>query len=1361
MRVLHFGPVWRASRCERVQRRRTSRLACLAIVIVALSSCAMSPSASAGTLSRPAGATGVGYSSTPSSTEPYLACPPPTRNSAQCLVIIDPPAAVPAPVTKEGSPVGATSPAGEALPSGCFVGEDEYCGSGGDHGFSAQDLESAYKLPSGTAGSGQTVAIVDAYDDPNAQADLNVYRSTYGLPACESECFTKVNQEGGTTYPAGNSGWAEEISLDLDMVSAACPKCHILLVEAKSASFENLGIAENEAAKLGATEISNSYAARESEVGEKLTKEYGEKYYTHSGIPITVASGDEGYDDENPCPSEEGKCINLSPSFPAGLASVDAVGGTTLSPEGETGRGWSESVWIGSGSGCTLYVTKPAWQTDKGCAKRTDNDIAAEASPSTPVSLYDTYSLVVPGWQVVGGTSASTPLAAGAIALESSTLRAEGTEGIYKHASNWFDITTGSNWIGNGPECPENYWCHAEVGYDGPTGMGTPNGGATTTPPSALTEAATGVTTTGATLNGIVNPETSATTYYFQYGPSTNYGGEVPVGGAKVAGYTKPTSVTQSITGLHSASLYHFRVVAKSVGGTTYGADRTFSTAPKVYLSSFGSKGTTEGKFEAPQWTATDLKGDVWVTDFSNDRIEEFSSTGTFLRMCGSTGSGEGEFSGPTGIAVNPTSNLYRGGYIYVSDSGNNRIEVFSPECKFVESFGASGSGNGQLSDPMGLAFGSENDPYYKRPYVLMVADSGNNRIEAFNWTINDAQRKSGEFVATYGSKGSGEGQFVDPTDIILTGVERSYTEDFAVVDSGNNRIQEFEEEELTGLHESISYKYIRQFGSKGTGEGQFSSPTAIALDPTTGDLAVTDTGNNRVEEFLPAGTYVAKFGAKGTGTEDFESPKGISVSSAGSLNVADTSNNRVDIWESSQQTPPPAATTKAATGVTTTEATLNGTVNPEGQETTYHFEYGKTTSYGTSIPVPSASVGSGLSNVEESKTITGLEAGTLYHFRIVATNVSGTTDGEDKTFTTVTPSWRITTTPNPSETLDSYLRAASCTTSSACTAVGEYTFNASTYMPMAERWNGSEWALQSTPNPSGSKTTELYGVSCSSATACMAVGYDETSAGVYLSLTETWNGTEWKIQSTAEPTGTLNSLLKGVSCTSSTACTAVGWYENSSGVELPWAARWNGTAWSVQSVPAPTGAKQTFPYGVSCTSTTACTMAGYYVNSSSTDVLFAESWNGTEWKIQSTPTPSGATKTRVSGVSCTSSTACTLVGEYTNSSGVEVTLAERWNGTEWVVQSTPNPAEAKDSYLNGGVSCASSTACTAVGVSYSSASKYVTLAEQWNGTEWKIQSTPNDEKGEGWLTGGVSCSSSASCAAVGNTGKTFAEIYG
>ena len=406
------------------------------------------------------------------------------------------------------------------------------------------------------------------------------------------------------------------------MVSAACPKCHILLVEADNNLISNLAAAENEAAKLGATEISNSYAAREIEMG-KAAVEAAAPSYVHPGIPITVASGDDGYINENfEIQNEKGECTNCSPSFPAGLASVISVGGTEILPEGESGRGWKEYGWHSSGSGCTLYIAKPAWQTDKGCAKRTDNDIAAEAAAS--VSVYDTYGQA-PGWKNVSGTSASAPLTAAAIALQSAAVRAEGVAGIYKHPASWFDVTEGGNWIGIQPQCAEKYLCNSQAGYDGVTGIGTPNGGDAATPPSAFTEAPTDVTTTGVKLHGVVNAEASASTYSFQYGKTASYGKEVPLGGAKVSGYTKPSNVSYSLSGLLPATGYHYRVVAKSAGGTTYGADRTFSTSPKVYASSFGSKGTAEGKLEAPQATAVDADGNVWISDYANNRIEEFS----------------------------------------------------------------------------------------------------------------------------------------------------------------------------------------------------------------------------------------------------------------------------------------------------------------------------------------------------------------------------------------------------------------------------------------------------------------------------------------------------------------------------------------------------------------------------------------------------------------------------------------------------------------------------------------------------------------------------------------------------------------
>lgn len=322
----------------------------------------------------------------------------------------------------------------------------------GPAGYHPTDLQGAYNLPSATAGSGQTVAIVDAYDDPNAESDLSVYRSQFGLPACTTAngCFHKVNQSGGTKFPRANGGWAQEISLDLDMVSAVCPNCHILLVEASSSSLSNLGAAVNEAAVLGANEISNSYGGSES----LNDTSYDASYFDHPGIAITVSSGDNGYGVE----------------YPAASQYVTAVGGTSLTRASNT-RGWSETAWSGAGSGCSAYDTKPSWQSDAGCRNRSVADVAAVADPNTGVSVYDSYSYQGrSGWLVFGGTSVASPITASVYALAGNAANITYGSYPYSHASSLNDVTSGSN-----GSCG-TYLCKAQAGYDGPTGLGTPNG---------------------------------------------------------------------------------------------------------------------------------------------------------------------------------------------------------------------------------------------------------------------------------------------------------------------------------------------------------------------------------------------------------------------------------------------------------------------------------------------------------------------------------------------------------------------------------------------------------------------------------------------------------------------------------------------------------------------------------------------------------------------------------------------------------------------------------------------------------------------------------------------------------------------
>ncbi|MFJ8107622.1 peptidase S8 [Streptomyces sp. NPDC096132] len=331
-------------------------------------------------------------------------------------------------------------------------------------GYGPSDLQDAYGLTDAAAdnGSGETIAIVDAYDDPNAEADLAKYRSYYGLSSCTTSngCFKKVSQTGSTTsLPSADSGWAEEISLDLDMASAVCPNCNILLVEAKSATMANLGTAVNRAVTLGAKYVSNSYGGSES----SSDTSYDSSYFNHAGVAITVSAGDEGYGAE----------------YPAASKYVTSVGGTALSTSSTT-RGWTEKVWNtssteGTGSGCSAYDAKPTWQTDTGCSKRTISDVSAVADPATGVSVYDSYG-VTAGWYTFGGTSASAPIIAAVYAL-AGTPGSSDYPASYPYAylgtSALNDVTSGSN---GSCSSSASYLCTAKSGYDGPTGVGTPEG---------------------------------------------------------------------------------------------------------------------------------------------------------------------------------------------------------------------------------------------------------------------------------------------------------------------------------------------------------------------------------------------------------------------------------------------------------------------------------------------------------------------------------------------------------------------------------------------------------------------------------------------------------------------------------------------------------------------------------------------------------------------------------------------------------------------------------------------------------------------------------------------------------------------
>jgi hypothetical protein len=312
------------------------------------------------------------------------------------------------------------------------------------------DFHAAYALPTTATSGTPTIAIVDAFDDPNIESDLAAYDTQYGLPACTSTngCFTKVDQNGGTSF-SSNTSWHLEIALDVETVHQMCQNCKILLVEASTNSFTNLDAAVNEAAALGANVISNSYG------GSEYSLETTDTTYNHPGVVITASTGDSGYGVE----------------YPAASPYVVAVGGTSLHLNAD--RTWaSEGVWSGAGSGCSAYAAKPAWQADSGCSKRAVADVSADADPNTGAAIYD--SIGASGgnaWYQVGGTSLSAPLIGAVYALAGSTGVANPASVPYAHAGSLHDIASGSN-----GSCSPSYLCTGGSGYDGPTGVGTPNG---------------------------------------------------------------------------------------------------------------------------------------------------------------------------------------------------------------------------------------------------------------------------------------------------------------------------------------------------------------------------------------------------------------------------------------------------------------------------------------------------------------------------------------------------------------------------------------------------------------------------------------------------------------------------------------------------------------------------------------------------------------------------------------------------------------------------------------------------------------------------------------------------------------------
>jgi hypothetical protein len=513
-------------------------------------------------------------------------CPPASPGTAQCLAILRTDMAA-----HPASAVSALAP---------------------PPGYGPADLQSAYALPSGSAGSGLTVAVVDAFDLPTAESDLAVYRSQFGLPPCTTAngCFRKLDQNGGASYPAADKNWGAEIALDIDMVSAACPNCHILLIEADSDALSNLGVAVNTAVSLGAVAVSNSYGGTEGSAETSF-----DAYYNHPGVAITAATGDCGYN----CAGVYKASVHNSVQYPAASPYVVAVGGTSLARDGSA-RGWTESAWGnadgGPGSGCSLYEPKPSWQLDTGCANRTQADVSAVGDPLTGVAVYDSsYS----GWAVFGGTSAASPIIAATFALAGRP--AAGTNPasyLYGDPAGLNDVVGGNNDV-TWHSCTVMNLCNGVAGYDGPTGLGTPNGTGAFTAPGVPPPVGSGATyhpiTPARVLdtrsgNGLMGPLSANTPATFQVGSL----GGVPANASAVTGNL---TVTGSSAGWAiyigpdanpspTSSTINFKAGQVRANGLTVALSATGSLSA-TYISSAGN--TTDLVFDVTGYFTPDTSG--------------------------------------------------------------------------------------------------------------------------------------------------------------------------------------------------------------------------------------------------------------------------------------------------------------------------------------------------------------------------------------------------------------------------------------------------------------------------------------------------------------------------------------------------------------------------------------------------------------------------------------------------------------------------------------------------------------------------------------------------------------------------------
>ncbi len=896
-----------------------------------------------------------------------------------------------------------------------------------------------------------------------------------------------------------------------------------------------------------------------------------------------------------------------------------------------------------------------------------------------------------------------------------------------------------------------------------------------TTPPDVTSEEAYQVDANSARLRAVFNPEGLPTTYRFEYGTTASYGSAKPAPqpGQAGSGLTDFTA-NVGIAGLNGGTTYHFRIVATNVAGTSKGEDETFTTPAAAWALQSPPVPTVE---ESTSTIAAFMGVSCWSGD-----------------GCMAVGG----YDGPSGVLYTVSEYLlaerWDGSHweavpaaepkpgTQVGKIFNDVSCTSSTSCTAVGYYKEEEEGQAKRFPLIERWNGSD----WAVQAAPSLSESGTGILKAVSCVSSDWCMAIGNAEAPVAALWDGEAwselsglaqlpitellsvSCMWPTNCVLGGKGGSVEWDgldftYHEVDppSGGYSLRlrgvscvspescEAVGEYYTGPY-TIAPLLASWDGSEWTlqalPEGDVGLPRAVSCSSV--DFCIAVSSGYKYGAYVPR---VLRWNGEEWALQSASIPDGgpelggarpQGVSCVGPARCTFVGEDLASLGEAEvlplaeRLRNSPRAATDGATGVDAEGATLRGTVNPEGYETSYQFEYGTTTAYGSKVPGESEDAGSGTSNVAVSGAVSGFEPNTTYHFRLVASNEAGTDYGEDRTFTT-TPEWTLQSTPSPGT--NARLNAVSCASAKECVAVGQeggapfgarwdaskgwsaaawnststpgggkalsdiscvsssFCLAVSTTTLSVQRWNGSTWTTTTAPAPPESSNTGFYGVSCASTTSCIAVGLYMT-AGVPRPLAESWDGSEWTLLPDAFEAG---GFLPGVSCTSTSSCTAVSRLGTGSSGVLG-AVRWDGEEWSALGAPVEMSAGVA---DVSCVSADACLA----VSGNSPQ---AQVWDGSQWVLAAAPAPAGGSTVKLYDVSCAAAASCMASGFFKDEAGKTVALAERWDGDEWIARQPPGP-EASATRLNG-IDCAAATRCTAVGYDIPKAGEYATLAERY-----------------------------------------------